>query len=191
MSKVAKGTKTEHNLLASFAGESQARSRYMIYSEVAREEGLLQIQGIFEETAGHEFQHAKRFFSLLAGDPVEITAMYPTHVGGTASNLKAAAAGENEEHTLLYPGFAEIAEQEGFPEAANVWRNVAKAEMMHEERYLKLLANVENGKVFKRGAKVFWKCRNCGRIVEATGAPGVCPTCAYPQEQFELWCEPY
>lgn len=188
---VEKGSKTEHNLLASFAGESQARSRYTMYASVARKEGFRQIEAIFLETAGHEFEHAKRFFKLLPGDPVEITASYPSIIGDTATNLKEAAAGENEEHTRLYPEAAEIADQEGFPEAAKQWREVAVVEKWHEERYLKLLKNVEEGLVFKRGEKVYWKCRNCGRIVEATQAPLRCPTCDHPQAHFELLVEAY
>jgi len=188
---VEKGSKTEHNLQASFAGESQARSRYMIYAEKAGDEGFGQIAAIFRETAGHEFQHARRFFRLLPGDPVEITAGYPSIVGDTAANLKAAAAGENEEHTRLYPEAAGIAESEGFAEAARQWREVAKVEVEHEKRYLKLLHNVEEGLVFKRDGKVFWKCRNCGRVVEATQAPLRCPTCDKPQSEFELFVEAY
>ena len=188
---VKKGSKTEHNLMASFAGESQARSRYTMYAATARKEGLKQIEAIFLETAEQEYEHAKRFFRLLPGDPVEITACYPSVKGDTATNLKAAAEGENEEYTKLYPEMAEIAEQEGFPEAAKQWREVAKVEKWHEERYLKLLKNVEEGTVFKRCEKVFWKCHNCGRIVEATQAPLTCPTCDHPQDHFELYVEEY
>ena len=188
---VEKGSKTEHNLMASFAGESQARSRYTIYAEKAREEGFEQIAAIFLETAGHELKHAKRFFRLLPGEPVEITACYPSIVGDTATNLRAAAAGENEEHTKLYPEAAEIADREGFPEAAKQWREVARVEVEHEKRYLKLLKNVEEGLVFKRGEKVYWKCRNCGRVVEAVQAPLRCPTCDKPQSEFELFIEDY
>ncbi|MBN2290471.1 MAG: rubrerythrin family protein [Candidatus Glassbacteria bacterium] len=188
---VKKGSKTEHNLMASFAGESQARSRYMMYASVAKKEGFVQIANIFTETAAQEFEHAKRFFRLLPGDPVEITACYPSVIGDTAANLRAAAAGENEEHTKLYPEAAEIAEKEGFKEAAKQWQEVAKVEQWHEARYLKLLKNVEEGVVFKRGDKVYWKCINCGRIVEAKNAPLRCPACDHPQAHFELLAEAY
>jgi rubrerythrin len=188
---VEKGSKTEHNLLASFAGESQARNRYTFYAEKALEEGYEQIAAIFLETADHEKMHAQRFFRFLPGDPVEITATYPSAIGDTALNLKAAAAGENEEHTVLYPTAAEIAEQEGYPEVAKQWREVAKVEVEHEKRYLKLLENVEKGLVFKRETKVFWKCRKCGLVVEATQAPLRCPCCDGSQSYFELFIEAY
>lgn len=188
---VEKGSKTEHNLLASFAGESQARNRYTFYAEKALEEGYEQIAAIFLETADHEKMHAQRFFRLLPGDPVEITATYPSAIGDTAANLKAAAAGENEEHTILYPNAAEIAEQEGYPEVAQQWREVAKVEIEHEKRYLKLLGNVDKGLVFKRESKVFWKCRKCGLVVQSTQAPLRCPCCDHPQSCFELFIEAY
>lgn len=188
---VEKGSKTEHNLLASFAGESQARNRYTFYAKKAKKEGYEQIADIFLETADHEQLHAKRFFRFLPGDPVEITATYPTAISDTAANLKAAAAGENEEHTMLYPNAAEIAEQEGYPEVAQQWREVAKVEVEHEKRYLKLLENVEKGLVFKRETEVFWKCRKCGRVVEAAQAPLRCPCCDHPQSYFELSVEAY
>jgi rubrerythrin len=188
---VKKGSKTEHNLMASFAGECQARSRYTMYAAAARKEGFKQVEAVFLETAGHEYEHAKRFFRLLTGDPVEITACYPSIKGDTATNLKASAEGENEEHTSLYPEMAEIAEQEGFPEAAKQWREVAKVEKWHEERFLTLLKNLEEGTVFKRDGKVFWKCRNCGRIVQASKAPLTCPACDHPQAHFELFVEEY
>lgn len=188
---VKKGSKTEHNLLASFAGESQARNRYTMYAATARDEGYRQIEAIFLETADNERVHARSFFSHLPGDPVTITAMYPTAIGDTAFNLKAAAEGENEEHTKLYPEAAEVAKQEGYPEVARLFLEVAKVEEEHEKRYLKLLHNVEEGFVFKRGKKVFWKCRVCGRVIEATAAPKRCPTCEHPQAVFELFVENY
>jgi rubrerythrin len=188
---VKKGSQTERNLMAAFAGESQARNRYTMYAAKARDEGYDQIQAIFLETADNERLHAKLFFRMLTGEPVEITGAFPTAIGDTAFNLRASAGGENEEHTLVYPKMAEIAEQEGFPEAAKQFRETAKVEKEHEKRFLKLLKNVEEGTVFKRGQKVFWKCRACGRIVEATQAPLRCPACEHPQAVFELFVEPY
>lgn len=188
---VKKGSKTEHNLLAAFAGESQARNRYTMYAAKARDEGYRQIEALFLETADHERVHAKQFFKFLPGDPVTITAMYPTAIGDTAFNLKAAAEGENEEHTKLYPEAAKVAEEEGYPEVAKQFLEIAKVEVEHEKRYLKLLHNVEEGFVFKRGAKVFWKCRVCGRVCEATSAPLRCPACDHPQAHFELFVEAY
>ncbi|MFP4459883.1 MAG: rubrerythrin [Candidatus Zixiibacteriota bacterium] len=182
-----KGTKTEHNLLASFAGESQARSRYTYFAEKAREEGYQQIAAIFMETAENELEHAKRFFSYLEGGMKEIQAAYPAGViGTTKENLKAAAEGENEEHTKLYPTFAEIAADEGFPEISRLWKNIAKVEVEHERRYLKLLGNIEKEMVFEKEEKVRWKCRNCGYVHEGTKAPKICPTCLYEKEYFEL-----
>ena len=188
---VMKGSKTEHNILAAFAGESQARNRYTMYAAKARDEGYRQIEALFLETADNERVHAKQFFKLLSGEPVQITATFPTAIGDTAFNLKAAAEGEKEEHTMLYPEAAKVAEEEGFPEAAKLFREVAKVEKEHEKRYRKLLHNVEEGFVFKRGNKVFWKCRVCGRVVEATGAPLRCPACDHPQAVFELFVEAY
>ena len=191
MSKI-KGTKTEHNLLAAFAGESQARSRYTYYAGVARKEGYRQIEALFLETADNELQHAKQFFKFLEGGMVEITAAYPAGViGNTADNLKAAAEGENEEWTDLYPTAAKIAEEEGFPEVASAFRNIAKVEEKHEARYRKLLQNVENGAVFKKNSPVAWKCRNCGFVHEGVQALDKCPACAHPQEHFELFVEAY
>jgi rubrerythrin len=190
--KALKGTRTEHNLLASFAGESQARNRYTYFSSVAKKEGYEQIAAIFADTADNEKEHAKRFFSLLQGGELEITASYPAGViGTTAENLKASAAGENMEHTKLYPEAAAIAEKEGFPEAALLWRNIGKVEVGHEKRYLALLANLEKGCAFKRDTKVRWRCRNCGFIHEGTEAPGKCPACAHPQAYFEVFNEVY
>jgi rubrerythrin len=190
--KSLKGTKTEQNLLASFAGESQARNRYTYFASQAKKEGLEQISAIFSDTADNEKEHAKRFFSLLQGGEVMIHASYPAGViGTTRENLKEAAAGENMEHTKLYPGFAEVAEQEGFSEAALLWRNIGKVEVGHEKRYLALLANLEKGCVFKRDKPVKWRCRNCGFIHEGTEAPGKCPACAHPQAYFEVYPESF
>jgi len=191
MGKSVKGTKTEHNLMAAFAGESQARNRYTYYAGVAKKEGYEQISAIFTETADNEKEHAKRFFKFLNGTPVEITATYPSFFGDTAGNLKAAAMGENEEWTELYPHFADVADEEGFSEVATVFRKIAEVEKQHENRYLKLLENVQSGKVFVKGAAATWKCRNCGYIHEGDAAPQSCPACAHPQSYFELRCENY
>ncbi len=190
--KSVKGTKTEKNLLASFAGESQARNRYTYFASKAKKEGYEQIAGIFLETAENEKEHAKRFFKFLEGGMVEITAAYPAGIiGSTAENLKAAAEGENEEHTKLYPEFADIADKEGFKEIAIVWRRIADVEKHHEERYLALLKNVEDGTVFKKKEKLLWKCRNCGYIHEGDSAPDLCPACAHPQAHFEVLAEKF
>jgi rubrerythrin len=188
--KSVKGTKTEKNLLAAFAGESQARNRYTYFASVAKKEGYEQIAAIFLETAENEKEHAKRFFSYLEGGMVEITAAYPAGViGTTAENLKAAASGENEEHTKLYPEAAKIAEEEGFKEIATLFRLVAKVEMHHEQRYLALLKNIQEKKVFKKDKSEKWICRNCGYVHEGTEAPDKCPTCQHPQSYFELLCD--
>ncbi len=185
--KSLKGTKTEKNLLAAFAGESQARNRYTYFASAAKAEGYEQIAAIFLETAENEKEHAKRFFKFLEGGDVEFTATYPAGViGKTAENLKAAAHGENEEHTILYPGFGKVAEEEGFPDIANAFRLIAKVEVEHEKRYLKLLENLQSGKVFKKDTKVRWKCRNCGYVHEGDTAPDKCPTCLHPQSFFEI-----
>jgi len=185
--KSLKGTKTEQNLLKSFAGESQARMRYDYFSKQAKKEGLEQISAIFAETALNEKEHAKRFFKFLEGGGVEITAMYPAGViGTTMENLKAAADGENEEWTELYPEFARIAEEEGFKEIAVAYKMIAKVEKAHEDRYRTLYNNLEEGKVFKREGKVIWKCRNCGYIHEGEAAPKTCPACLHPQAYFEI-----
>jgi len=190
MMKSIKGTKTEKNLLASFAGESQARNRYTYFASAAKKEGYEQIAAIFLETAENEKEHAKRFFSYLEGGMVEIQASYPAGVvGTTVENLKAAAGGENEEHTVLYPEAARIAEEEGFVEIAALFRNVAKVEKHHEERYLMLAKNIETGKVFKKDQKSQWMCRNCGYIHEGEAAPEKCPTCLHPKSYFELLCD--
>jgi len=190
--KSLKGSKTEKNLLASFAGESQARNRYTYFASAARKEGYRQIEALFIETAENEREHAKRFLKFLEGGMVEITASYPAGViGKTAENLAAAAAGENEEWTVLYKEAAEIAEAEGFDEVAKAFRNIAKVEEKHEARYRKLLANIKNGTVFKKDKPVQWKCRNCGFIHDGDGAPDSCPACNHPTEHFELFCENY
>jgi rubrerythrin len=182
-----KGTKTEQNLLKAFAGESQARMRYDYFARQAKKEGLEQIAAIFDETALNEREHAKIFFGFLEGGAVEITAAYPAgKIGTTLENLKAAAEGENEEWTLLYPKFAEIAEQEGFKKIANAFKLIAKVEKEHEERYKMLYSNLDAGKVFERNGKIYWKCRNCGYIHEAEKAPKVCPVCDHPQAFFEI-----
>ncbi len=185
-----KGSRTEANLLAAFAGESQARNRYTYYASKAKKEGYVQIADIFEETANHEKEHAKRFFKLLEGGEITVTAAFPAGViGTTLENLKAAAAGEQHEHSHLYPEFARVAESEGFPDIAEVFRAVAVSEKQHEKRYLALAANIENDKVFKRSASVVWRCRNCGYLHEGTGAPEECPACAHPQAHFEILAE--
>ncbi len=185
-----KGTKTEANLLKSFAGESQARNRYTFFASKAKNEGLVQISEIFTETANQEKEHAKRFFKFLEGGDLEITATFPAgKIGTTLENLKASAAGENEEWTQMYPEFARIAREEGFDEIAAVWDAVCKAEKGHEERYKALYQNLEAGKVFKRNGKVTWRCRNCGYLHEGEAAPEVCPACAHPQAYFEVFTE--
>ena len=187
-----KGSKTEHNLLAAFAGESQARNRYTFAASVARKEGFEQISGIFLETAENEKEHAKVFFKLLEGGDVEITAAYPAGIiGDTLTNLKAAAAGEKLEWTTLYSGFEETAREEGFKDAAHAFQHVAAVEEYHERRYNKLIEAVSTGTVFKKEQKVLWKCRNCGRVMESAQAPAKCPTCDHPGAYFQLYCENY
>mgnify|MGYP003390102445 FL=1 len=187
MGKSVKGTQTEKNLLTSFAGESQARMRYTYFASVAKKEGYEQISAIFTETADQEKEHAKRMFKWLEGGMVEITASYPAGViGTTAENLKAAAAGENEEWTADYPHFADVADEEGFPAIAAMYRNIAIAEKAHEERYLAFLANIENESVFKKEETTVWQCRNCGFVHEGTEAPKACPACLHPQAYFEV-----
>jgi len=182
-----KGTRTEKNILTAFAGESQARNRYTYYASKAKEEGLIQISAIFEETANQEKEHAKRLFKFLEGGEVEITATFPAGViGTTLENLKAAAAGENYEHTQMYPEFAKIAREEGFDDIAKVFEAIAVAEKQHEKRYKELASNLEAGRVFKRNGKVIWRCRNCGYLHEGNEAPKECPACAHPQGYFEL-----
>ena len=184
--KSIKGTRTEQNLLKSFAGESQARNRYTYFASVAKKEGYRQIEAIFQETADQEKEHAKRFFKFLEGGDLEITASYPAGViGTTAENLKAAADGEHCEAEELYPEFAKVAEEEGFKEIATAYHNIIKAEKEHERRYLKLLERVESGKFFERDKEIYWQCRNCGFVVKAKKAPAKCPACDHPQEHFE------
>ena len=181
-----KGTKTEQNLLKSFAGESQARSRYTFFASVAKKEGYEQIAGVFMETAEQEKEHAKKFFKYLEGGMVEITASYPAGIiSTTAENLKAAADGENEEWADLYPEFAQIAQEEGFPQIANTFRQIAKVEAEHEARYRKLLERVETGKVFERDEEIEWQCRNCGYVLKGKKAPMKCTACEHPQAYFE------
>ena len=182
-----KGSQTEKNLLAAFAGESQARNRYTYYASQARKEGYEQIAAIFEETANQEKEHAKREFKFLQGGEVEITAGFPAGViGTTLENLKAAAEGEDYETSSMYPGFAEAAEKEGFREIAGVFRSVGIVERRHKMRYLALAKNIEEGVVFKREKPVRWVCRNCGYVHEGKEAPKVCPACAHPQAYYEL-----
>ena len=190
--KSLKGTQTEKNLLAAFAGESQARNRYTYFASQAKKEGFEQISALFLETADNEKEHAKRFFKFLEGGDVEITAMYPAGIiGTTKENLKAAADGENHEHTKHYPEFAAIAKDEGFPEVAAAFRSIAIVEKQHEARYRKLLQNVEAGTVFKKEKAVRWKCRNCGYIHEGKTPPAKCPACEHPEAFFELLEENY
>ncbi|NJD37766.1 MAG: rubrerythrin family protein [Geobacter sp.] len=187
MAKSVKGTKTEQNLLKSFAGESQARTRYTYFAAAAKKEGYVQIADIFEETANQEKEHAKRFFKFLEGGMLEITACFPAGViGSTAENLKAAADGEHEEHSDLYPAFAEIAKEEGFADIAAVWTAISVAEKQHEKRYRDLLANIEAGRVFQREEVVVWRCRNCGYLHSNKSAPELCPACVHPKAHFEI-----
>ncbi len=181
------GTKTEQNLLKSFAGESQARNRYTLFAEKAQEEGYEQIADFFRETAHNEYEHARIFFNFLEGNPVEITATYPAgRVGTTAENLKAAAEGEHEEFVELYPSFALTAEEEGFKAVAIAYKNILKIEEDHEKRFLKLLENVENNNVFHREEQVIWYCRECGHVHVGEKAPKACPVCKKPQAYFEI-----
>lgn len=182
-----KGSKTEKNLLGAFAGESQARNRYTYFAGQAKKDGYEQVRLVFEETANQEKEHAKRFFKFLEGGEVEITAAFPAGViGSTLENLKASAAGENFEHTKLYPGFAKVAREEGFEEIAAVFDSISVAEKQHEKRYKDLAANVEAGRVFKRDEKVTWRCLNCGYLHEGQEAPETCPACLHPQSYQEL-----
>lgn len=182
-----KGTETEKNLLKSFAGESQARTRYTYFASIAKKEGYVQIADIFEETANQEKEHAKRFFKFLEGGELAITATFPAgKMGTTVENLLAAAMGENEEHQDLYPEFSNVAAKEGFSEIAAAWNAIAVAEKQHEKRFRDLLANIENGRVFKRAEQVTWRCRNCGYLHTGDSAPELCPACIHPQAHFEL-----
>ena len=192
MAKSVKGTKTEQNLLKSFAGESQARMRYTYFASKAKKEGFEQIAGVFAETADQEKEHAERFFKFLEGGMLEITAAFPAGViGTTKENLEAAAAGEYEEWHDLYVQFAEIADQEGFSGIATVWRKIAEVEKEHERRYRILLQRVTEGKVFERSEPISWQCRNCGYIHTGKEAPAVCPACAHPQAYYEPMKENY
>jgi rubrerythrin len=192
MTKSLKGTKTEQNLLKSFAGESQARNRYEFYASVAKKEGYEQIAAIFLETSLQEKEHAKRFFKFLEGGSVEITAGYPAGIiGTTKENLKAAAEGENEEWTDLYPHFAEVAKEEGFPEVAAAYKMIARVEAEHERRYLKLLQNISDDKVFMKDGKVWWKCLNCGYVYESEKALENCPACLHPKAYMQMREENY
>ncbi len=192
MGKSIKGTQTEQNLLKAFAGESQARNRYEFFMRAAQKEGYEQIAAIFQETANQEKEHAKRFFKFLEGGMVQITASYPAGIiGSTTDNLKAAADGEKEEWSELYPAFAETAKQEGFNEVSVAFKMIAKVEEEHEKRYRKLLKNLEDGTMFLKDGKVWWKCRNCGYVYEAKGALDVCPACQHPKAFMELKGENY
>ena len=187
-----KGSRTEKNLLAAFAGESQARTRYTFFASAAKKEGYEQISAIFQETSDNEKEHAQLFFKHLKGGAVEITAAYPAGIiGSTAENLLAAAEGEKFEWGTLYPGFAEVADEEGFREAARTFRMVARVESYHERRYRKLQENIEQGLVFKRKSPVKWKCRNCGYVHEGSEAPEKCPVCDHPRSFYEIWVENY
>jgi len=187
-----KGSKTEKNLLASFAGESQARNRYTYFASVAKKAGYEQIAAIFLETADNEKEHAKRFFKLLQGGEAEIIASYPAGViGNTAQNLEASAAGENLEWTKLYKEAEKIAREEGFNEVANQFKEIAEVEEQHEKRYRKLLENIKTSTIFKKDKVVKWKCRNCGYVHEGKEAPEKCPACDHPQAHYELLCENY
>lgn len=187
-----KGTKTEKNILTAFAGESQARNRYTYFAAQAKKEGYVQISSIFEETADQEKEHAKRLFKLLEGGEVMIEGAFPAGIiSNTAENLKEAAAGENHEHTDMYPSFAKVAREEGFNDIADIFEAIAVAEKQHEKRYLDLMRNIENGQVFKRDETVVWRCRNCGYLHEGTAAPATCAACAHPQAHFELLGENY
>ena len=182
-----KGSQTEKNLLTAFAGESQARNRYTYFSSQAKKDGYVQIANIFEETANQEKEHAKRFFKFLEGGEVEVQWNFPAGViGTTLDNLKAAAAGEHEEHTAMYPGYAKVAREEGFNEIAAVFDHISVAEKQHEKRYLDLAANIEAGRVFKRDTEVVWRCLNCGYLHKGKEAPNLCPACAHPQAHFEI-----
>jgi len=187
-----RATQTEKNLLTAFAGESQARNRYTFFASAAKKAGYEQISAIFIETADNEKEHAERLFKFLEGGAVEITGSFPAGIiGDIVPNLEAAADGENYEHTTMYPEFADVAEKEGFPEIAEVFRNIAVAEKAHEERYRALIENIEQDMVFKRDTVVKWKCRNCGYIHEGAEAPEECPACAHERAYFELWGKNY
>lgn len=189
--KSLKNTRTEKNILTAFAGESQARNRYTFFASAARKEGLVQIADIFEETANQEKEHAERLFKFLEGGEVEIQAGYPAGIiAATEPNLRAAAAGEHYEHTEMYPGFAKIAQEEGFDEIAAAMRNIAVAEAHHERRFLLFADHIKEGIVFCRPSPVIWHCRNCGFLCEGLKAPVTCPACAHPTAYFEVLVDP-
>lgn len=195
MKKSLQGTRTANNLLTAFAGESQARMRYTYYAKIAKKEGYNQIKAIFEETARNEQEHAKRFYKFLIedlqGEALKVEWDFPVCMADTLTNLLASADGEHEEFVSMYPGYADIADEEGFTKVATAFREIAKVESRHEDRYRKLAANVKEGKVFKKDAPTLWKCDNCGYIYEGAEAPKVCPACLHPQEYFELFVEAY
>ena len=185
-----RGSRTEKNILTAFAGESQARNRYTYFASQAKKEGFIQVMAIFEETANQEKEHAKRLFKLLKGGEATIQAAFPAGViGTTAENLKAAAGGERYEWSEMYPGFAIVAREEGFPEIALVFESIAVAEKQHDKRYEALRANIEKGRVWKKDKPVKWVCRNCGYVHEGAEAPDQCPACAHPREYYEVLCE--
>jgi rubrerythrin len=187
-----KGSKTETNILTAFAGESQARNRYTYFASKAKKDGYVQIADIFEETANQEKEHAKRLFKLLEGGDVTVNAEFPAGViGDTVDNLKAAADGENHEHSDMYPSFAQVAREEGFEDIAQIMESIAVAEKQHEKRFLDLAVNIETGQVFKRIEPQTWRCRNCGYLHQGAGAPETCPACAHPQAHFEILGENY
>lgn len=190
-----RGTRTAANLMQSFAGESQARMRYTYYAKEAKKEGFVQISNIFEETAANEQEHAKRFFKFLnkdlQGSTVKITADFPVTLGNTLTNLRSAAAGENEEHSDLYPEFARVAKEEGFEEISEVFIEIAEAEERHERRFLKLIDNIMNNKVFEKDEVVEWKCNNCGYVHTGNKAPDICPACDHAKDYFEVFVETY
>jgi rubrerythrin len=192
MSKSVKGTQTEKNLLAAFAGEAQARNRYTFFASASRKEGFEQIANIFTETAGNEKEHAEVFFKYLEGSDVEITATYPAGIiGDTKTNLEAAADGERLEWSEIYVNFEKIAREEGFGEIASSFREIAEVEEFHEKRYRRLIKNIANGEVFKKKDIVKWHCTNCGYIHEGTEAPKECPACKHSQAYYELLAENY
>ncbi len=185
-----KGTRTEKNLLTAFAGESQARNRYTYFASKAKKEGYVQISAIFEETANHEKEHAKRLFKFLEGGDVEITASFPAGViGSTLDNLRSSAAGEHHETAEMYPEYAKIAMEEGFKDIALVFSSIGKAESYHERRYEALIKAIEEGKVFKRDGQIVWRCRNCGYLHEGAEAPEKCPACDHPRDHYEEYVE--
>ena len=189
---VLKGSQTEKNILTAFAGESQARNRYSYFASKAKKEGYVQVSAIFEETANQEKEHAKRLFKLLEGGEVEIIGSFPAGViGSTLENLRESAAGENYEHTQMYPGFAKTAREEALDDIAGIFEAIAVAEKQHEKRYNALSGNIEAGRIFKRDSQVVWRCRNCGYLHTGTDAPDVCPACAHAQAHFELLGENY